>query len=136
MGGDTSSIIGSVPPYDCGGSSSRGASGVNPLLSDSSGSSDSALPAPGLRPATAGKQFKELGEMASRVSHPAFIATTDSSMVDWVPGVGNMNRHEQRLSGMIIDIPRFSTLEVTRTEKVASRDSGSFTQSEYGDGSS
>ena len=90
MGEDTSSIIGSVPPNDSGGSSSRGASGVNPLLSGSSGSSDSALPAPGLRPAAAGKQFKEFGEMASQEGHPAYIATPDPSLVDSVSGVGKM----------------------------------------------
>ena len=80
--GISGSDIGSVSPSNSGDVSSSCASGVNLLLSGSSGSSDSALPAPGLRPATAGKQFKELGEMACRVSHPALIATTDSSMVD------------------------------------------------------
>ena len=84
MGGDTSSIIGSVPPSDSGGSSSSGASGINLLLSGSPGSSGSALPAPGLRSATAGKQFEELGEMASQEGPPARIATPDPSLVDSV----------------------------------------------------
>ena len=127
MGEDKSSIIVSVPPTNPGGSSSNGTSGVNLLLSGSPGSSGSALPAPGLRPATAGKQFKELGEMASQEGQPARIATPDPSLVDWVPGVGKMYGHEQRMSEIHNGL-RYPTVEVARTGMVTSSESGSSTR--------